>query len=45
MTLIIEGHLHPPDIEVIGFDEIPRGLERLADRSVDGKLVANLRWG
>lgn len=45
MTLIIEGHLHPPDIEVIGFEDIPRGLERLADRAVDGKLVANLRWG
>ncbi len=45
MLLIVEGHLHPPDIEVISFDEIPHGLERLADRSVDGKLVANLRWG
>jgi NADPH2:quinone reductase len=44
MRLIIEGHLHPPDIEVISFDEIPRGLQRLADREVDGKLVANLRW-
>jgi NADPH:quinone reductase len=44
MQLIIEGHLHPPDIEVIGFDEIPRGLQRLADRRVAGKLVANLRW-
>lgn len=44
MLLIIEGHLHPPDIEVINFDEIPRGLERLRDGEVDGKLVANLRW-
>jgi NADPH:quinone reductase-like Zn-dependent oxidoreductase len=45
MRLTIEGHLHPPDIEVIGFEEIPHGLERLARREVDGKLVANLRWG
>lgn len=45
MRLIVEGYLHPPDIEVIGFDEIPHGLERLADRTVNGKLVANLRWG
>jgi NADPH:quinone reductase-like Zn-dependent oxidoreductase len=45
MRLIVEGHLHPPDIEVISFDEIPQGLQRLADRDVDGKLVANLRWG
>jgi NADPH:quinone reductase len=45
MRLIVEGHLHPPDIEVISFDEIPHGLERLAERTVDGKLVANLRWG
>lgn len=44
MTLIVEGHLHPPEIEVIRFDEIPEGLERLARREVDGKLVANLRW-
>jgi NADPH:quinone reductase-like Zn-dependent oxidoreductase len=44
MRLIIEGHLHPPQIEVIAFDDIPRGLERLARREVDGKLVANLRW-
>lgn len=44
MRLIIEGHLHPPTIEVISFDEIPDGLQRLSDRAVDGKLVANLRW-
>jgi NADPH2:quinone reductase len=44
MLLIQEGHLHPPDIEVIGFEDIPRGLDRLARREVDGKLVANLRW-
>lgn len=44
MKLIIEGYLHPPDIEVISFEEIPQGLERLARREVDGKLVANLRW-
>ena len=44
MTLIVEGHLHPPDIEVIPFEEIPGGLERLAAGKVDGKLVANLRW-
>ncbi len=44
MKLIIEGYLHPPDIEVITFDEIPGGLERLARRQVDGKLVANYRW-
>jgi NADPH:quinone reductase len=45
MRLTIEGHIHPPEIEVIGFEEIPHGLERLADHSVDGTLVANLRWG
>ncbi len=44
MRLINEGWLHPPDIEVIPFEDIPRGLQRLADREVDGKLVANLRW-
>ena len=44
MRLIIEGHLNPPDIEVIGFDAIPDGLERLARREVNGKIVANLRW-
>jgi NADPH2:quinone reductase len=44
MRLIEEGHLHPPDIEVIPFEEISSGLERLARREVDGKLVANLRW-
>jgi hypothetical protein len=44
MRLIEEGHLHPPDIEVLGFEDIPRGLERLSRREVDGKLVANLRW-
>ncbi len=44
MRLINEGWLHPPGIEVIPFDDIPKGLQRLADREVDGKLVANLRW-
>lgn len=44
MALIIAGQLHPPDIEVISFEDIPRGLERLANREVDGALVANLRW-
>jgi NADPH2:quinone reductase len=44
MLLVEEGHLHPPDIEVISFEDIPHGLERLANREVDGKLVANLRW-
>jgi len=44
MRLIYEGHLHPPEIEVVRFEDIPKGLERLANREVDGKLVANLRW-
>jgi D-arabinose 1-dehydrogenase-like Zn-dependent alcohol dehydrogenase len=44
MTLIEEGHLHPPHIEVIRFEDIPDGLDRLARRQVDGKVVANLRW-
>jgi NADPH:quinone reductase-like Zn-dependent oxidoreductase len=44
MRLTIEGHLHPPAIEVLAFEEIPMGLERLAARKVHGKLVANLRW-
>ncbi len=44
MRLIEEGHLHPPDIEVIRFEDIPSGLDRLARRQVDGKVVANLRW-
>ena len=45
MRLIVEGHIHPPDIEVIGFQQIPHGLERLAANAVDGSLVVNLRWG
>ncbi len=45
MRLIVEGHIHPPDIEVIGFQQIPHGLERLASNAVDGSLVVNLRWG
>ncbi len=44
MRLIVEGHLHPPDIEVIAFEDIPEALDRLAGGGVDGKLVANLRW-
>ena len=44
MRLIVEGLLHPPEIEVIPFEEIPHGLERLAARENEGKLVANLRW-
>lgn len=44
MRLIQEGYLHPPEIEVITFEQIPDGLARLADGTVDGKLVANLRW-
>ncbi len=44
MRLIVEGHLHPPDIEVIAFEDIPAGLDRLATGQLDGKLVANLRW-
>ncbi len=44
ITLIGEGLLHPPEIEVIGFRDIPEGLARLAAGEVDGKLVANLRW-
>jgi NADPH:quinone reductase-like Zn-dependent oxidoreductase len=44
MRLIDEGHLQPPEIEVLAFEDIPKGLERLANREVDGKLVANLRW-
>lgn len=44
MRLIGEGLLHPPEIEVIGFEDIPQALQRLSDRTVDGKLVANLRW-
>jgi NADPH:quinone reductase-like Zn-dependent oxidoreductase len=44
MRLMIEGHIQPPGIEVIGFEEIPMGLERLAARKVQGKVVANLRW-
>jgi NADPH:quinone reductase len=44
MRLIEEGHLQPPDIEVIPFEDIPDGLERIARREVDGKVVANFRW-
>ncbi len=44
MLLIVEGHLHPPVIEVIAFEEIPAGLDRLSRGAIDGKLVANLRW-
>lgn len=44
MTLVLEGHVQPPPIEVITFDEIPQGLARVAAGEVDGRLVANLRW-
>lgn len=44
MRLTVEGHIHPLDIHVITFDEIPHALRRLANREVTGKLVANLRW-
>jgi NADPH:quinone reductase-like Zn-dependent oxidoreductase len=44
MRLIEEGYLQPPSIEVIPFEQIPAGLDRLQRREVDGKLVANLRW-
>ncbi len=44
MTLVLEGHLQPPEIEVIGFDQIADGLARVAAGQVDGALVANLRW-
>ncbi|MGB7981195.1 MAG: zinc-binding dehydrogenase [Candidatus Nanopelagicales bacterium] len=44
MRLIVEGHLHPPDIEVIAFEDIPEALGRMSSGDVDGKLVANLRW-
>lgn len=44
MRLTYEGWIHPPEIEVIRFEDIPKGLERLSNREVDGKLVANLRW-
>lgn len=44
MRLVVEGHLNPPPIEVIGFADIPQALARLARREVTGKLVANLRW-
>lgn len=44
MQLTVEGHIHPVDIHVITFEEIPWALRRLANREVTGKLVANLRW-
>ena len=44
MRLVIEGHVQPPPLEVVSFDEIPVALARLAARDVDGRLVANLRW-
>jgi NADPH2:quinone reductase len=44
MRLVLEGHLQPLDVEVVGFDDIPAALARLATREVDGRLVANLRW-
>lgn len=45
MRLVCEGHLVPPDIEVVDFDEIPAGLARLAEATGPARLVANLRWG
>ncbi len=44
MRLIVEGHLHPPEIRVIGFEDIPDALDELAEGSVAERLVANLRW-
>jgi len=44
MGLIIEGHLHPPEIRVIGFEDIPEALEELADGAGSRRVVANLRW-
>lgn len=44
MTLVVEGHIHPVDITVVGLDDVPAALTRLRNREVVGKLVANLRW-
>ncbi|MGV1004192.1 MAG: zinc-binding dehydrogenase [Candidatus Nanopelagicales bacterium] len=44
MTLVVEGHIHPVDITVVSFEEIPDALTRMRNRKVTGKVVANLRW-
>lgn len=44
MNLVVEGHLHPVDITVVGLADVPDALSRLRNREVVGKLVANLRW-
>jgi NADPH:quinone reductase len=42
-ALIIQGAVHLPPIEVIPWQEIPAGLDRLADGHVRGKIVAQVR--
>jgi NADPH:quinone reductase-like Zn-dependent oxidoreductase len=42
-ALIIRGAVHLPPIEVIPWQEIPAGLDRLADGHVRGKIVAQVR--
>ncbi len=45
MHLVCEGHLVPPEIEVVDFEEIPASLARLSGATQPARLVANLRWG
>ena len=42
-TLIIQGAVRLPPIEVIPWQELPAGLDRLADGHVRGKIVAQVR--
>ena len=42
-ALIIQGAVRLPPIEVIPWQEIPAGLDRLADGHVRGKIVAQVR--
>jgi NADPH:quinone reductase-like Zn-dependent oxidoreductase len=42
-ALIIQGAVHLPPIEVIPWQEIPAGLDRLVDGHVRGKIVAQVR--
>ena len=42
-ALIIRGAVHLPPIEVIPWQEIPAGLDRLANGHVCGKIVAQVR--
>lgn len=44
-ALIVQGSVHLPNLERIPWQQIPAGLEKLAEGHVRGKIVAQLRPG